>query len=328
MIRRVLCVGTEGAAAAFRRAAGFGGASGETPGEVLVVEGDGRGVRDRVLARLAAGEGDYDAVCVLEPLPGLADIVAACGEAGLSVLVAGPPTEDLGELERLAAAFAWPRAALAAGGLVAAAPAACAVLEAAAGRRVGAPVYLRYAAEAGTPDALLWHAADAIDFAAEALGEPVDVCAAGVQDASGALVHVALTVRHRAGAVAVLGLGCADSGGGVGGGPGGDGRGDHASVATRGYSSLLLIGDRGVVEGQPAAGGVIVRDGDPAPAATGLRDDYAAGLAGWLTASESLLDGEAPHAAALRRARRLVGAAAAVRRSLRTGQPERVMSDE
>jgi hypothetical protein len=106
-----------------------------------------------------------------------------------------------------------------------------AIAEAAAQRRVGAPVYLRYAIDVGTGGDLLRAAAASLAFATRVLGPARDVYAAGTPD--GDRPHLALTVRHRDGSVALLGIGACPTG-------------SPPVPAT-----TLLIGDRGVVEGCP-----------------------------------------------------------------------------
>ncbi|MBI3972409.1 MAG: hypothetical protein HY332_14105 [Chloroflexi bacterium] len=136
-----------------------------------------------------------------------------------------------------------------------------AIVQAAVQRRVGAPVYLRYAAEAGRAgrgDNLVDEAAGAVDFARRTLGEPVDVYAAGVRREDGAWAHLALTVRFRDGSVALLGLGAApERAAGAVGEPA------DSSLLYRRYAppSVLLLGDRGAVERYPSDGpDITVRD--------------------------------------------------------------------
>jgi hypothetical protein len=129
-----------------------------------------------------------------------------------------------------------------------------AIAEAAARRRVGAPVYLRYAIDVGAGGDLLRAAAASLAFATRVLGPARDVYAAGTPD--GDRPHLALTVRHREGSVALLGIGACPTG-------------SPPVPAT-----TLLIGDRGVVEGcpPPALAG--------APASTPEAGTEAAGDAG------------------------------------------------
>jgi hypothetical protein len=129
-----------------------------------------------------------------------------------------------------------------------------AVLDAARHRTVGAPVYLRYAVEAPstTPsDALIWHAADALTFAAEVLGNPLDVYASAARDAAGQPVSLAITVRHADGCVALLGIGSAD--------------------VPRQPATLLFLGDQGAIEGNPAFAGAVLRDGLVTPLRDGMQ---------------------------------------------------------
>src|SRR5689334_13269121 len=104
-----------------------------------------------------------------------------------------------------------------------------AIAEAAAQRRVGAPVYLRYAIDVGASGDLLRAAAASLAFATRVLGPARDVYAAGRPD--GDRAHLALTVRHLDGSVTLLGIGARPA----------------ASVPVP--PTTLLIGDLGVVEG-------------------------------------------------------------------------------
>ena len=128
---------------------------------------------------------------------------------------------------------------------IAGAPTGRALIEAARARRVGAPLYLRYAAEAGSAGDLLRQAACALDFAVQVLGEAVDVYAAGVSGPTAELAHLALTVRHRDGSVALLGIGA------------GQPRADSGPLPPPRPEppSLLLLGDQGAVERYPGTAG-------------------------------------------------------------------------
>jgi hypothetical protein len=134
---------------------------------------------------------------------------------------------------------------------IAGTPTGRAMIEAARSRCAGAPVYLRYAAEAGSAGDLLRHAACALDFAIQVLGEAVDVYAVGVSAPAGELAHLALTVRHRDGAVALLGIGA------------GPPRPDGGPLAPPRPEAptLLLLGDQGAVERYPGSAGPDVEPG-------------------------------------------------------------------
>jgi hypothetical protein len=122
-------------------------------------------------------------------------------------------------------------------GAIADEPTGRAILEAARERRVGAVVYLRYAAEVGPTEDVVAAAAAAAEFAALVLGPAVDVYAAvaatGGQRAATSVAHIALTVRHTDGSTSLLGIGR---------------RGAEAAPTP---ASILLVGDRGVAEGHP-----------------------------------------------------------------------------
>lgn len=179
--------------------------------------------------------------------------------------------------------------------LIAQTAAGRALLAAAQQRTVGTPVYLRYAFEAPSSDTLVEHAAEAVAFAVEALGEARSVYASAVRSADGHLVHVAVAVRHPDGCVALLGIGVA--------------------AGQRRPPTLLFLGDQGAVEGNPAATGAILHDdsGDRSEEArtglvTPLRDDGTQALAAWLT--------QQPHSA------HHPAIVAAIRRSLASGRAE------
>ena len=121
------------------------------------------------------------------------------------------------------------------GEAIAETPTGRAIVEAAVQRRVGAPVYLRYAFETAGGD-LLSQAAGALEFAVQVLGPMTDVYAVATPDGDGAPVHLSLTVRHAGGAVALLGIGA--------------GTGDAAAPPIP--PTVFLLGDRGSVEGLPA----------------------------------------------------------------------------
>jgi hypothetical protein len=170
-----------------------------------------------------------------------------------------------------------------------------AIVQAAVERRVGDPVYLRYAAEVRDAGDLIAHAAGAVAFAAQALGEPTEIYAVGLfpgDDPAGPPAYVSLTVRHPDGAVALIGIGRAaqpEPGAPPVGRPG-DLSGAPAVAVP---ASLLLLGDRGVVERYPGPAGEV------APLA---------GVAAADAASQADADALARYAAAIRRA--LAGGAA------------------
>jgi predicted dehydrogenase len=292
MVLRLACLGTTANIAVLRLAAEESGVA-TVVAEVVVEHGTPPALAQAV---------PYDALCILDPAPALADLVHAHGTAGTSVLLAGSPTEDPTEFERLADAFGQSGAALVVSGRLRQGPVARALYATAAQRRVGAPVYLRYAAEAGDGTPLLWQAADAIDLALHVLGGPVDAYAVGSTAGSDQLIHLALTLRHHDGSVALLGLGSARQ--------------------ARGHASLLLLGDRGAVEANPVSSGVILRDGELYPSIRAVGDERVDDTAAWLTATVPLVTDEAALAAERARARRLVCVLATVRRSLTTGSVE------
>src|SRR5688572_27352986 len=107
-------------------------------------------VRGRPVERLGAGAyvcrlGSGTAVFNLQG--DVCSLAAELGEPGVPVLIAGLPSIDRAALERLVASQAERCSPLVVTGLLAAQTAGRAVVEAAAERRVGAPVFLRYAAE-------------------------------------------------------------------------------------------------------------------------------------------------------------------------------------
>lgn len=292
MILRVVGIGSPSSIATFRYAAELSDAT--TVVAYVAPEQD-------VLEALA-DVGHYDAVCILDPAPRLIELVHAHGVAGTSVLIVGPPTEDLTAFDQLAEVFNQSGAALVVGGVLRHKSVCRTLCEVAAQLRIGAPVYLRYAAEVGVPSALFWRATDAIDLATHVLGDLIEVYAVSASLASGDLVHLALTLRHQDGSVALLGLGAAEG--------------------TRGPGSILLLGDLGAVEDNPAAGGLVVHDGVPQPSVVALRDERVEDLAAWLRAASAIISNVTERQAELIRGRHRVAALAAVRRSLARGRPE------
>ena len=119
-----------------------------------------------------------------------------------------------------------------------------AVLAAAQGGTVGTPVYLRYAFEAPAAESLLRHAADAVVFAAEVLGDPATVYASAVRNAAGQPVQLAIAVRHPDECVALLGVGVA--------------------AGTHRPPTYVFLGDRGAIESNAAYSGWVT--GGPATA--------------------------------------------------------------
>lgn len=167
-----------------------------------------------------------------------------------------------------------------------------AIVEAARERRVGAPVYLRYAAEIAAEDDVLVAAAAAVDLARQVLGPIADVYAVRgmgtpvAAASNGDAEHLALTVRHGDGSVALLGIGRLSAGG--------------VPVP----ASLLLVGDRGVVEGCPAPS-----------------------LPGTLLSAAGGGDNDASDAAQRPARATPAGLIATVRRSLQSGRPEPLTDD-
>jgi hypothetical protein len=177
-----------------------------------------------------------------------------------------------------------------------------AILAAARAGTVGAPVYLRYAFEAAAPaglDGLLWHAADAVAFAAAVLGEPASLYASAVRDGSGQPIHLAVAVRHPNASVALLGIG--------------------AAGGARRPPTLLFLGDRGAIEGNPVATGTILHDGTPGGATTPLRDDGTGAYPAWL-------DGRPPDATSAADAQCTM-VMAVIRRSIESGRSQALGQD-
>lgn len=295
----VIGIGREPSIARLRRAAE---ASGLARIVATVAVGPGTAPVDAV-----DGARPADALCILDPVPNLMGLLRRHGEAGASVLVAGPPTDDLAEFDRLGEIFARSGTVLRVGGVLAQRPACRAVFEVAAQGQVGRPVYFRYATEIDAAESLLWQATDAVDLATRLLGDPTDVYAVGMTRSHGELlesdlVHLALTIRHRDGSTALLGLGIADG--------------------TRDHENLLLLGDRGVVEGDPSAGGSIVRGGAAAATCANLQDAPVDALTSWLLSAVPMPKSESHRDQGLRQGRRLVSTLSAVRRSLASGRPE------
>jgi predicted dehydrogenase len=289
-VRRLGCVGTPANLAALRRAAEASG--------VAVASANPTSA-----ATVGPSQADaYDLLCVLDPVPELDGLVERHGRAGTSVLLAGPPSEDPAVLDRLGAAFAATGAALGVGGPLRYRPVCRALPGVVRSGRVGAPVYLRFAASAGDAASLLWLVADAVDYASELLGDAQELYAVGVGRAPDSLRHLALTLRHRGGAVALLDLGVSERG--------------------RGLDGVLLLGDRGAAEDAPGAGGLVVDDGEPNGRTVPLRDERVDALTAWLRAGlerSARVEEQAPE---LARGWRLAAALATVRRSLASGSAE------
>jgi hypothetical protein len=297
---RVRCLGHASFVAALRRAAaGVGSATGAV--EILDAE----------------ATADYDAVCLLEP-PATPDTFGTAAgvwhelltdaRAGKHVLLAGP-TPSLETAQKLAAGCTPSGAALFGAGLPSHSPWGKAAAAAGEGRSLGAPVYLRYTAEAGSSSALFWHATGAIELAAQTLGAPVSVYAATVTNAAGAPVHLALSVKLADDSVALLGVGALESEAG-------------ATGERRGKPALLYLGDRGALETNAAAGGMVYRDEPAGPPLATLRDDREDTLTSWLRAAiEATRTG--PRKAA-RHTLWLAAIAEAVQRSSLTGKPESI----
>jgi len=274
---------------------------------------------------------EFDAVYVLEPPPAgqsLAEAVSTWGQARKRVVVAGPVTAELSAyaaLEGTLGANAPLGVSLAAHTQV-----GRAVLAAGQQRSAGEPVYLRYAAEEGSPDGLLWRLGDAISFASSVLGEPRSVYVTAVPEAgeSGAAplhpVHLSALVRHADDCISLIGIGAASDAANQ------DGRdaGQDASGEAR-LASTLYLGNRGAVEMNLVAGGVLLK-GDGG-AFGRLRDERHDSLTSWLGKAASLVKSELgnagsagsaseEHERARLTARRMVAVADAARRSLESGR--------
>jgi predicted dehydrogenase len=301
--KRVLCLASPAQAAACRAAALDVGAQVDVPG-----------THPSTVSALAAAARAYDALCLPQPLPGglgaTAELALACLRAGISVLLAGPPVSGADAFEPLAAAAAS-GGALLCEGLLPHSALGRAAAGAAADGTVGAPVYLRFAAEDGGAHDLHWRVVDAIDLAERCLGPATSIYATTRRDTQGTPVHVAASVTCLGGAVSLLGVG--------------------AAASPRGGPSLLLIGNQGAVERNAAAGGVLLGEallpGAPDGAlrlAAPVRDDLVAALAAWLQSALGLLSDRAARGAALDAARHRADLLAAVRRSLAGGRAEPV----
>jgi hypothetical protein len=273
---------------------------------------DVRRLDDVAPQALAGAVEGYDAVCLMAPLsdrPGrsdVAELAQSWARAGVAVLLAGPPGGDARQLARLEAVCAASGAAVVCDGLTPYTALGRAAIAAATDGTVGAPVYLRYAAEDGGVDDLLWRVVDAVDLASRCLGAATRVYVAAQRNANGETVHLAATVECHDGATALAGLGAA---------------GLH-----RGNASLLLIGNQGAVERNAVAGGLVFGEGPRASgkstaagAAVAMRDELADVLASWLGGALASLSDAAARGAALARARRQVAVLAAVQRSLDSG---------
>jgi hypothetical protein len=297
---RIRCLGDAHALESLRRAAA---GVGSNAGSVQVVD---------------PGSAMYDAVCLLEPAPSLWGEVLADAATGRAVLLTGPPPGDVAG--SLHAVCARAGTTLFASGLAVHSPWGTAAAGAGQGKALGAPVYLRFTAETGAPDAIFWHAAGAIELASETLGAPLSVYAAPVTDGSGATVHLALSVKHTGDCVSLLGIGALES----------DASAAHGAPiagARRGRPGLLFLADRGALETNLAAGGAIYRD-EPAgaPLAT-LRDDHQDTLISWLRAGLAATRTAKTRTAAARHTRWLGAVADAIQSSATSGRPEPIPNE-
>ena len=163
-------------------------------------------------------------------------------------------------------------------------------------RSIGRPVFLRLVNDVESADDVFQDVAGGIDLADRCLGPAESVYATARRDSDGAIVYLAVTARCPEGGVAQIGTGVA---------PG-----------RRSAPGLLLIGDQGTLEGNPAAGGVIYEDDRPG---VPLRDETAATRRVW---ERGASDSEAM----LVRERRRAAVLAAIHRSLDSGRLEPVES--
>ena len=266
----------------------------------------------------------YDAVGVLEPPAGgldpVGNLVRACARAAKTVVLAGPAADGPATFDDLASICAAHDVGLLGLCLSAFSPAGRAMIAAAQQQTAGEPVYLRYATEVGGPVAALpWTLAGAAALAAQALGAPESIYVTGVRDQGGTLVHLAAHVRHANGGVALLGIGAAR----------GEGRTGSDTSLRRRPASTLFLGNRGAVEQNLVAGGVLTRDGPGGPNESRFerlrRDDVRQpALVGWLAAAAGLARGEGRERGAST-ARLLSAVVTAARRSLVGGRPERIV---
>src|SRR5687767_11852564 len=102
-------------------------------------------------------------------------------------------------------------------------------------RSIGRPVFLRYVDDAPSEDGIFVSLAGGIALAGKCLGAAQRVYATAQKTESGALTYLTATVMCADGAVAQIGVGVA---------PG-----------RRSLPGLLLIGDQGTLESNPAASG-------------------------------------------------------------------------
>lgn len=117
-------------------------------------------------------------------------------------------------------------------------------------RSIGRPVFLRYTDDAPDEAALFSGAAAAVDLAGRCLGPAESLYATALRDSHESLTYLTVTLRHPDGGVAQLGFGLAHE--------------------RRSPPGLLLIGDQGTLESNPAATGAVYEAG---PAALRLRDE-------------------------------------------------------
>ena len=166
-------------------------------------------------------------------------------------------------------------------------------------RSIGRPVFLRYTDDADSEGGLFETVAGGIELAVGCLGVAGSVYATSYTDGDGRLGYLTVTVRCADGAVAQIGAGISS---GQGGAPG-----------------LLLIGDQGTLESNPAAGGVVYEGDRPG---IPLRDAREA------TRREVDRDAGDAGDAGRARQRQLATVVAAILRSLASGAPEAVEARE
>ena len=157
-------------------------------------------------------------------------------------------------------------------------------------RSIGRPVFLRYVDDAPSADSILPSLAGGIALACRCLGPAQRLYATAQKAENGSLTYLTATLMCTDGAVAQIGVGLA---------PG-----------RRAAPGLLLIGDQGTLESNPAASGFIYESEQPS---VPLRDDHAAARLETGNAHPAALTGE-PISAVV----------AAVHRSLASGLAEPV----
>lgn len=312
---RLLCIAGNASAAAVQLAM-----------EAARLEGAGFTAWPEAAADAAATLADgYDAVCVLEPAPGgaaaLTEAVTRWGRAGKTVILAGPAADTREVFDAAQAAASAAGGALLGLSQPGFTLAGRAVITAAQQRTAGIPVYLRYAAEEGTPAGLTWHLSVAIDFAAAVLGESRSLYVTAVPAGGAEPVHLAALVRHDDDCISLLGAGSVgqDRRDSASSGSGGSATGPEGAVGPARLASTLYLGNRGAMEMNLVSGGVLL----DAEAGRGLfgrmRDDRHDALTVWMRAADALARGEG-RPAAQATAQRMAAAADAVRRSLDSGR--------